>query len=73
MNIRDLLYSPTVSVFLGTLPLLLTIAWGLLSNSKRMDRMETKLDDIAKTLATVSERLVKVETKLEMTPQVIRS
>ena len=78
-TLPGLLSSPAFSVFLGTLPLLGTIPWGLLQNDrrlqaldKRMDsidqrltRMETRIDSIDTRLGTVSERLVRVETKLE--------
>jgi peptidoglycan hydrolase CwlO-like protein len=77
--LKSLLDSPAVNVFLGTLPLLGAILWGLLQNDRRlnavdqrlgrietrMDRMETRIDSIDAKLATVSERLTRVETKLE--------
>jgi hypothetical protein len=77
--LKALLDSPAVNVFLGTLPLLGAIVWGLLQNDRRLQaldkridgvdqrlgRMETKLDGIEGKLATVSERLVVVETKID--------
>ena len=70
--LKSLLDSPAVNVFLGTLPLLGAIVWGLLQNDRRlgrietrMDRMEIRIDSIDAKLATVSERLTRVETKLE--------
>jgi len=77
--LKILLDSPAVNVFLGAVPLLGAIIWGLLQNDrrlqaldKRMDgvdqrlgRMEMRIDSIDNKLAVVSERLVKVETKLE--------
>ena len=71
-TLRALLDSPAVNVFLGTLPLLGAILWGLLQNDRRLNAIErrlgrlgTRIDSIDVKLSTVSERLVKVETKLE--------
>jgi hypothetical protein len=71
-SFKSLLDSPAVNVFLGTLPLLGAIVWGLLQNDRRlgrietrMGRMEIRIDSIDAKLATVSERLTRVETKLE--------
>jgi hypothetical protein len=70
--LKSLLDSPAVNVFLGTLPLLGAIVWGLLQNDRRlgrietrMGRMEIRIDSIDAKLATVSERLTRVETNLE--------
>jgi hypothetical protein len=71
-TLKSLLDSPAVNVFLGTLPLFGAIVWGLLQNDRRftaldqrLGRMETRIDSIDGKLAIVSERLVKVETRLE--------
>lgn len=69
--LKTLLDSPAVNVFLGTLPLLLTIAWGLFSNERRLTRIENKLESIDAKTGLISERLVKVETKLEITKLVV--
>ena len=51
-RMEELLGRPAVSVFLGTLPLLGAIVWGLLQNDrpkaldKRMDGMESRLNRI---------------------------
>jgi hypothetical protein len=42
--LKSVLDTQAVSVFLGTLPLLLTIAWGLLQSDRRLTRIEGKLD-----------------------------
>jgi chromosome segregation ATPase len=77
--LKDLLASAAVNVFLGTLPLLGVIVWGLLQNDRRLQaldkridgvdqrlgRMETRMDSMEGKLSAVSERLAKVETKLE--------
>ena len=65
MQLKEILANPAMSVFLGTFPLLLTIAWGLFTSDRRLTRIETKLDTIDAKLSGVSERLVKVETKIE--------
>ncbi len=84
-SFQGLLSSPAINVFLGTLPLLGAILWGLLQNDRRsqaldkridgidqrLGRMETRIDSIDSKLAIVSERLVKVETKLEGPPVVL--
>jgi hypothetical protein len=62
--LKSVLDTQAVSVFLGTLPLLLTIAWGLLQSDRRLTRIEGKLDSIDSTLAGVRERLATVETRL---------
>jgi hypothetical protein len=78
-TLKGLLDSPAVNVFLGTLPLLGAIVWGLPQNDRRLQaldkridgvdqrlgRMETRIDSIDGKLGTVSERLVKVGTRLE--------
>ncbi len=72
-TLKGLLDSPAVNVFLGTLPLLGAILWGLLQNDRRLlaldkridgieqrlGRMETRIDQIDAKLATVCERLLK--------------
>jgi hypothetical protein len=77
--LKELLNSPAVNVFLGTLPLLGAILWGLLQNDRRLQaldkridgvdqrlgRMETRMDSMDGKLSVVGERLAKVETKLE--------
>ena len=63
-TLKALLDSPAVNVFLGTLPLLLTIAWGLFTSDRRLTRIESKLDSMDGKLSTVSERLVRVETRM---------
>jgi hypothetical protein len=69
VNLRDFFSNPTVSVFLGTLPLLLTIAWGLITQNQRLSRLETKIDSmdmrLTGELSEVKERLARVETRLE--------
>ena len=77
-TLRGLLDSPAVNVFLGTLPLLLTLAWGLFQNDRRMTRMEnsidsigTKIDGLDSRLSQVSERLARVETKIETAPKLV--
>ena len=64
-TLKTLLDSPAVNVFLGTLPLLLTIAWGLFTNDRRLTRIESKLDTMDGKLTNVSERLVRVETRMD--------
>jgi len=71
-TLKSLFDSPAVNVFMGTLPLLGAIVWGLLQNDKRLNaigqrlgRMETRIDSIDGNLSAVRERLVRVETKLE--------
>lgn len=78
-TLRALLDSPAVNVFLGTLPLLLTLAWDLVQNDRRfnsmegrldrmdrrLDRIDTRLDCVDAKLANISERLVRVETRIE--------
>jgi DNA anti-recombination protein RmuC len=92
-TLRAVLDTPAFQVFLGTVPLLGAIIWGLLQNErslraidkridgldkrmdnmdKRMDgidqrlgRMESRIDSIDSILVVMSERLVKVATKLE--------
>jgi hypothetical protein len=63
--LKSVLDTQAVSVFLGTLPLLLTIAWGLLQSDRRLTRIEGKLDSIDSTLTGVRERLAVVETRLD--------
>jgi DNA anti-recombination protein RmuC len=77
--LKELLNSPAVNVFLGTLPLLGAVLWGLLQNDRRLQaldkridgvdqrlgRMETRMDSMDGKLSAVGERLAKVETKLE--------
>ena len=77
--LKSLLDSPAVNVFLGTLPLLGAILWGLPQNDRRLraldkrldgvdqrlGRIESHIDSIDNKLSGISERMVKVETKLE--------
>jgi len=72
-TIKALLENPAVNVFLGTLPLLLTLAWGLFQNDRRLTRIETKIDTMDSKLNTVSERLIKVETRIEGAPKLVVS
>jgi len=72
-TIKALLENPAVNVFLGTLPLLLTLAWGLFQNDRRLTRIETKIDSMDSKLNTVSERLIKVETRIEGAPKLVVS
>jgi len=69
---NSLFDSPAVNVFLGKLPLLGAIVWGLLQRGKRLTcieqrlgRIETRIDSMDGNLSAVRERLVRVETKLE--------
>ncbi|HKI19622.1 MAG TPA: hypothetical protein VKA15_17175 [Isosphaeraceae bacterium] len=71
MVLKTLLDNTAINVFLGTPPLLLTLAWGLFQNDRRLTRIENKLDPMDVKLSNVGERLVKVETKLEGTKLVI--
>ncbi len=61
---KALLDSPAVSVFLGTLPLLLTIAWGLFINNKRLDAIDKRLDRIDSRLDRIDTCLDHIETNL---------
>ena len=77
-TLKGLLDSPAVNVVLGTLPLLLTLALGLFQNDRRMTRMEnsidsigTKIDGLDSRLSQVSERLARVETKIETAPKLV--
>ncbi|HTU45110.1 MAG TPA: hypothetical protein VMF91_08615 [Bryobacteraceae bacterium] len=65
MTLRSLLDNAAVNVFLGTLPLLLTLAWGLFQSDRRLTRIENRLDTVDQKLGSVSERLVRVETKID--------
>jgi hypothetical protein len=71
MNWKLILDNPAVNVFLGTLPLLLTIAWGLFVNERRLTRIEANLDTIRTDISSIKERLTRVETKLEGTKLVM--
>lgn len=78
-TLKALLDSPAINVFLGTLPLLGAILWGLIQNDRRLlaidkridgvdqrlGRMETRIDSIDTKLSGVSERVAKVEVRLE--------
>jgi len=59
--LKSVLDNQALSVFLGTLPLLLTKAWGVLQSNRRLTRIEGKLDSIDSKLADVRERLAVVE------------
>jgi hypothetical protein len=70
--LKTLLESPAINVFLGTLPLLLTLAWGLFANNqrlngieKRLDRIDDRLDRMETKIEAIDVRLVRVETRLE--------
>jgi len=63
--LHDILSYPATAVFLGTAPLLGSILWGLLTSERRLTRIETKLDAIGSDVASVRERLGKVEGKLD--------
>jgi hypothetical protein len=73
--LKELLNSPAVNVFLGTLPLLGAILWGLLQNGRRLQALDKRIDGVDQRLgrmdsmdgklSTVGERLAKVVTKLE--------
>lgn len=65
MVVKSLLDNMAVNVFLGTLPLLLTLAWGLFQSDRRLTRIENRLDSIDGKIGNVTERLARVETKLE--------
>lgn len=61
-----------LSVFLGTLPLLLTVAWGMYENVRRLariearlDHLERQLDSIDAKLSSLNGRLVRMETKVQ--------
>jgi len=78
-TIGELLNHPAISVFLGTIPLLMTIWWGLMSNNQalkamtdnlkllndRVARVETKVDDLNKKVYEIDVRLARVETRLD--------
>jgi hypothetical protein len=56
---------PAISVFLGTLPLLGAILWGLLQNERRLAAIDKRLDLMDKRLDGIDRRLDGVESKLE--------
>jgi hypothetical protein len=65
MTMKSLLDNAAINVFLGTLSLLLTLAWGLFQSGRRLTRIENRLDSVDQKLGSLSERLVRVETKID--------
>jgi hypothetical protein len=79
-TLAEVLNHPAISVFLGTVPLLMTIWWGLMSNNQalkaitenlkvlndRVARVDTKVDDLGKKVNEIDVRLARVETRLEL-------
>lgn len=67
--LKDLLASPAVNVFLGTLPLLGAILWGLLQNNRQIDvlrgDLKSRFDSLDKRIDGVDQRLGRMETRID--------
>jgi tetrahydromethanopterin S-methyltransferase subunit G len=63
--LKTLLDSPAVNVFLGTLPLLGAIVWGLLQNDRRLQGLDKRLDGIDTRFDRVDKRFDHVEARLD--------
>lgn len=61
-TLKTLLDNPALNVFLGTLPLLLTLAWGLLTNNKALDNIGKRIDSLE---SSVGKRLDRIDTRLD--------
>ena len=64
-TLKGLLDSAAVSVFLGTLPLLGTILWGLLQNDRRLQALDKRIDMLDKRIDGVDQRLGRMETRID--------
>ncbi|MBV8895562.1 MAG: hypothetical protein JO051_03545 [Acidobacteriaceae bacterium] len=64
-TLRALLDSPAVNVFLGTLPLLLTLAWGLVQNDRRFASIEGRLNRMDHRFDRMDARFDRIDTRLE--------
>lgn len=57
-----------LSVFLGTLPLLLTVAWGMYENVRRLARIEARLDHLERMVDSIDAKLSSLNGRLEVQP-----
>ncbi len=64
--LSGIMQSLVVTIFLGTLPLIGTIFFGLLQNDRRLSRIEGKLDLVKVSVHSLDKRLAVVETKLDL-------
>lgn len=62
---RDLLNSAAVNVFLGTLPLLGAIVWGLLQNERSLKAIDKRIDGLDKRMDAIDGRLGRIEIRLD--------
>lgn len=63
-TINQIVGIPAVSVFLGTLPLLGTILWGLPQNERRLSAIEKHMDSIESKIERYGEKINSSETKI---------
>ncbi len=63
--LKSLLDSPAVNVFLGTLPLLGAIVWGLLQNDRRFQALDKRMGGIDQRLGRMETRMDRMETRLD--------
>jgi hypothetical protein len=67
--LKDLLASPAVNVFLGTLPLLGAILWGMLQNNRQIDALRGDINvlrgDVKSRFDGIDQRLGRMETRVD--------
>jgi hypothetical protein len=59
-TLKTLLDSPAVNVFLGTLPLLCAIVWGLLQNDRSLRAIDKRMDVINSASAALKRALTRL-------------
>jgi hypothetical protein len=64
-SFKCLLDSPAVNVFLGTLPLLGAIIWGLLQNDRRLQALDKRIDGVDQRLGRMETRMDRIETRMD--------
>lgn len=57
--------NPIVVIFLGTLPVLAGILWGVLQNKEQFGLIQSRLERMEERLDKIDVRLAVVETRLE--------
>ena len=64
-TLREVLETPAVSVFLGTLPLSGAIVWGLLQNERSLRAIDKRIDGLDKRMDGMDQRLGRIETRID--------
>ena len=64
-TLKAVLDIPAIEVFLGTLPLLEAIVWGLLRNERSLRAIDKRIDGLDKRMDGMDQRLGRIETRID--------